>query len=225
LSVFVISDVHGNYDGLLSALEEKKIIDKHGNRQLARKHTVISIGDLANCVESNVDGDAACLSLVGPVIDKLIIGNHEMPYLDNSNEFNGFYWYPEICHMILGLLKEEKIIGSFLRDKTLITHAGVSRRILSVAMKVEEVHENIKNHFDARNWNSVWFSSVGRARGGRNNCGGILWCDFEEEFMPTSFPQIVGHTPRCVRMKGNSICIDVGGQKEQNKKPFILEVK
>jgi len=223
--IYVISDVHGNYEGLVKSLKKHGIIDKHGNRQLARKHTVISIGDLANCVDKNVEGDIECLKLVGPVIDKLIMGNHEMPYFADWNSFGGFSWKPEVHHLLSMLMNEDKIIPSYLFNKTLISHAGVSRNILSVLMKAEEIQDNIKNHFDARNWSSVWFGSIGRARGGANMCGGILWCDFEQEFIPTSFPQIVGHTPRSVRMKGNSICIDVGGQKTGDKKPFILEVR
>jgi calcineurin-like phosphoesterase family protein len=99
--IYVISDTHGNYDGLIKALRKHKIIDKHGNRQLARKHKLISIGDLANCVEKSKQGDIDCLSMVGETIDYMIMGNHEMGYLDSSNTFGGFHWHPEIAHLIL----------------------------------------------------------------------------------------------------------------------------
>jgi len=230
LSVFVISDVHGNYEGLTKALRKKGIIDKHGNRQLARKHKVISIGDLANCVGDSINGDRECLSLVGPVIDYLIIGNHEIPYIDPANKFWGFVWDNVIQHQISSMLNDGRLIPAYYKtgklneQGSLISHAGISKRILSVNMSMPEVYSTIWHEWEEKNYNHSWFSSIGRARGGRHGCGGMLWCDFEDEFTPTDFPQIVGHTPRGVRVKGNSICIDVGA-KNPDTKPFILEVK
>jgi Calcineurin-like phosphoesterase len=223
MKVFLISDCHGNIDGLTRALEKKKIIDKHGNRQLDRRHQVISIGDLANCVSDSLQGDFDCLSLVGEIIDTMLIGNHEIPYLDSENTFSGFRHFPELQHKINSLLNEDLIGAGVLFDKTLITHAGLSRGILSIDMDANECFNQIESHWNDRNFNHSWFSSVGRSRGGNSNSGGILWCDFEDEFVPTNFPQICGHTPRGVRMKGNALCIDVGA-KDQNTEPFILEL-
>lgn len=223
MSLYIISDCHGNYDGLMRALRDKKIVDKNGNRQLARKNKIFSIGDLANCVADSKAGDKACLDLVGPVIDGMVLGNHEVPYFDPANMFNGFWAYESVAKRLNNLMDNGLIHGSILKDRTLITHAGVSKSLLSYNMTVIEVHGNISEHFEARNWNASWFASIGYARGGRNHCGGTLWCDFEREFRNTKFPQIVGHTPKYVRMKGNAICIDVGA-KDQETEPFILEV-
>lgn len=223
MSIFVISDCHGNYDGLMRALQAKKIVDKNGNRQLARKNKIFSIGDLANCVKESKDGDKACLDLVPSVIDGLIIGNHEIPYFDPKNAFSGFFPYEGIARRLNDLLEYGVIHASVLKNNTLISHAGVSKTMLSYNMKAKEAYENINEHFRARNWNHGWFSSVGYARGGMNPSGGIIWCDFEKEMIPTKFPQIVGHTPKYVRTKGNVLCIDVGA-KDQETEPFILEV-
>jgi hypothetical protein len=223
--IYVISDTHGNYDGLMKALKKHKIIDKHGNRQLARKHKVISIGDLANCVEKNKMGDINCLSMVGEVIDYMIMGNHEMGYLDSSNTFGGFHWHPEIQHLISTMTEDGRIIPAYMHG-ALISHAGLSKRIMSVDMSMKEVSSIIWREWADRNYNHSWFSSIGRCRGGLHGCGGILWCDFHEEFFPTSFPQIVGHSSRGrnVKMIGNALCIDVGA-KDLDTKPFILEVR
>jgi len=222
-SVFVISDCHGNIDGLNRALRKKKIIDKHGNRQLARKHKVISIGDLANCVGDSIDGDIECIKLVGSVIDYYLLGNHEIPYFDPSNKFWGFTWDPVIQHKLSFLNSEGFIFPSVLAGKTLISHAGYSKTMMSVKMDSLEVHNTLLDHWNNGDYSYSAFSNIGRARGGMHHSGGILWCDFDSEFQPTKFPQIVGHTPRGVRMKGNSICIDVGA-KDQKSEPFILEV-
>ena len=222
-SVFVISDCHGNYDGLLRALRAKKIIDKKGNRQLARKHKVISIGDLANCVGDSIAGDTACIDLVGDVIDIYLMGNHEIPYLDPANKFWGFVFDPVISHKINFLNSEGFILPSVLAGRTLISHAGFSKNMMSVKMSALEVHQTLINHWGEKNYSYSGFSSIGRARGGMSHSGGIFWCDFDQEFAPTKFPQIVGHTPKYVRMKGNALCIDVGA-KDQTTEPFILEV-
>lgn len=223
MSIYVISDCHGNIEGLIRALRAKKIVDKNGNRQLARKNKVFSIGDLANCVDDSKDGDKACLDLVGNVIDGMVLGNHEMPYFDFDSPFHGFVPYESVAKRLNNLMAAGYIYGSILKNRTLITHAGLSKSMMSYNMTVQEAHDNISYHFEARNWNHSFFSAVGYARGGRSPVGGTLWCDFDREFIPTKFPQIVGHTPKYVRMKGNSLCIDVGA-KDKETEPFILEV-
>lgn len=223
MSIFIISDCHGNIDGLMRALQAKKIVDKSGNRQLARKNKVFSIGDLANCVADSKSGDKACLDLVGNVIDGMVLGNHEAPYVHPEFNFGGFYPYESVAKRINNLMSEGFIHGAFLKNNTLITHAGLSKSMMAYAMNAREAYSNISEHFAARNWNHGFFSSVGYARGGMNPVGGTFWCDFDREFVPTKFPQIVGHTPKYVRMKGNALCIDVGA-KDQETEPFILEV-
>jgi hypothetical protein len=223
--IYVISDTHGNYDGLIKALRKHKIIDKHGNRQLARKHKLISIGDLANCVGESVEGDRKCLSLIPEVIDYMIIGNHEMGYIDPATKFHGFVWDNVIVHQILGLLNDGKIIPAYMHG-ALISHAGLSKQMLPVDMSMQDAYSTIWREWEDKNYSHSWFSSIGRCRGGRDNCGGIIWCDFHDEFRPTSFPQIVGHSSKGgnVKMIGNTVCIDVGA-KDLDTKPFILEVR
>lgn len=223
MKVFLISDCHGNIEGLHRALIAKGLMDQHGNRQEPRRNMIYSIGDLANCVENSFIGDMACLDLVGNVIDEMLIGNHEMPYLDSGNSFSGFHHFPEIQHKIDALMSADLIGAAIKFDNTLISHAGLSAQFLSREDNCEYAMSRIEDHWNAKNWNYSWFSSVGWARGGRNPIGGLLWCDFEQEFMPTRFPQIVGHTPKYVRQKGNALCIDVGA-KDQNTEPFILEL-
>jgi hypothetical protein len=223
MKFFIISDCHGNIEGLQRALEKKKLVDGAGNRLVGKNTCIVSIGDLANCVEDSWIGDIACLSLVGEVIDTMLIGNHEIPYLDERNFFRGFHFVPEIHKKILDLISNDLIGAAYQIGNTLITHAGLSRDIMSLDMGIDECFQIIEENWENKNYNHSWFSSVGMSRGGRNNTGGILWCDFENEFMPTGFPQIVGHTPRYVRMKDNALCIDVGAKNPETE-PFILEI-
>jgi len=223
MKIYIISDCHGNIDGLFRALEKKKLVDSSGNRIVGTDHFIVSIGDLANCVDDSVSGDIECLNLVGSIIDSMICGNHEIPYLDISNSFAGFSWNLDINDKIQTLMSEDFIGAAFLVGNTLISHAGLSVQFSNLEQTPEKIFNTIEDHWKAKNYNHSWFSSVGYARGGRHPIGGLFWCDFDNEFMPTLFPQIVGHTPKYVRMKDNALCIDVGA-KDQDTEPFILEL-
>lgn len=221
--LFIISDCHGNIEGLNRALVKKKIIDNHGHRQLPKRHKVFSIGDLANCTKTSIEGDLACLYLVGNVIDGMLVGNHEMPYIDINDDFAGFHRDASIGAKIRDLWELDFIGSSIVAGQTLITHAGVSKQFLPMVQTAVQVHEMLESHWVDQDWNYSLFASVGYARTGRDHVGGMLWCDFDAELIPTSFSQIVGHTPKYVRMKGNALCIDVGA-KDQETEPFILEI-
>lgn len=217
--VFVISDIHGNYDPLMKALERAGIVDKNGNRQLDRRHKVYSIGDLINGVRDSFESDMECLNLVGPVIDGLIVGNHEIPYFDPANTFSGFRHYPFIQDKLWELLENDDIGPCLVHDKTLITHAGVHKTWGFTS--VENAANKLENEWKLRNFSHFLFSAIGHARNGRDIFGGVLWCDFDDELQST-FPQIVGHTPGNLRTKPNALCIDIGAKKKG--KPVVIEL-
>jgi hypothetical protein len=223
MKMYLISDCHGNIDGLMRALENHKLFDKHGNRQLDRRHQIFLIGDGANCVEDSWMGDIAILDMVGDTIDGMVMGNHEFPYVDPTNSFAGFSNERDVRERMNELMDNDVIGSALIWDNTLITHAGFSAEFLHPDEDVFSVFNRLEDNWKNRNFSYSPFSSVGRARGGRDKVGGIFWCDFEQEFKPTPFPQIMGHTPRCVRMRKNALCIDVGA-KDQETEPFILEL-
>lgn len=222
--MYVISDTHGNYEGLMRAMVKAKILDNHGKRQTTE--AVVSIGDLVNAVESSIEGDIACLEMLGEEIDTLIVGNHEIPYFDPQNRFGGFHFEAEIANA----LHNKPVVATLCYGGVLISHAGLSREYGSVFASIltpdktaSKFSELLNSYWDDKSYSHSMFSNCGRSRMGDADVGGILWCDFDDEFEPQDFPQIVGHTPRGVRMKGNSLCIDVGA-KNQNTEPFILQI-
>lgn len=220
--MYLIGDCHGNAEGLNRALMQARLIDNHGHRTTTE--AIYSIGDLINAVKDSVEGDKACLQMVKDgFIDGIIIGNHEIPYFDKSNTFSGFHHDVVINDTLHELMDTDKIHPAVLVDKTLVSHAGLSAH-LSLYLPVEDVFERLDHAWEERNWNHSWFSSIGHTRGGLSPVGGLLWCDFDDEFVPTEFPQIVGHTPSGLCMKGNNaLCIDVGA-KDQNTQPLILRL-
>ena len=196
--VLVIPDIHGKIELL------EKILDKHGNVE-----RVIQIGDLANCVLADKDGDVKCIELAKKFGIECLIGNHEHPYFGGVR-FSGFYPVPEVKEAVLSVdWKVATTVGD-----TLLTHAGVH-------LFMESRFDSAKDAADKLN--ALWkenprdpvFNGISDARRGYDAYGGVLWRDFSE-FVTQKFPQVFGHTKKdSVRMIGKAICIDC-------EQPFIM---
>ena len=226
MDIYIIGDCHGNSAGLNRALIKSGIIDNHAAKD--PNAFVVQIGDLINAVQDSKQGDLECIDMAAQYCDLILLGNHEIPYYDPDNAFSGFHHYQSIQLALEEL--EDQMAFSFLVDNTLVTHAGISEHFIAALpfgderLLAIEIHGTLDKLWDQRNFQHSWISSIGRARGGWTEAGGILWCDFDDEFVPTKFPQIVGHTPRGVRMKKNALCIDVGSKNPKNGDPFVLKV-
>lgn len=96
-----------------------------------------------------------------------------------------------------------------LDNKWLLTHAGLHNAHITEPIRVlngkeklisiaSDLDIGIINGFRAAaNNGENWALGSGRSRGGRMPFGGIIWCDFEREFVPVKgLHQIFGHTPQ-----------------------------
>lgn len=136
-----------------------------------------------------------------------LFGNHDIHYLfDASVTWCSGYepWKYKVIDKVLGSDRpsvQEKFHWFIVVDDILLTHAGLDNRHLPpVCATNERVFKfleerssdaNIKIRTNQRHW----FYEAGRSRGGRSAVGGIVWCDFNEEFQPIDeLRQIVGHT-------------------------------
>ena len=136
-----------------------------------------------------------------------LFGNHDIHYLFNTSVTwcSGYEpWKYKAIDKVLGSDRSsirEKFHWFIVVDDILLTHAGLDQRLLPpVCVTNERVFKyleeqsndaNIKININERHW----FYEAGYARGGRNKSGGIVWCDFDEEFQPIDeLKQIVGHT-------------------------------
>lgn len=223
--VYLVSDVHGRHEALLEALYDARLFDNHGQR--TSDSLILQIGDLANCVgdPNDDEDDMSCLNMVGKEIDVMLVGNHEMPYFDNHNRFGGFRYDEFIAEKMRDLLSKDLIVPAFYfsSNDTLVTHAGVSASHLTPQFQTGlDVFKKIEAEWSAGNYQHHIFSDCGRARYGNAPVGGSLWCDFDQEFEPTPFPQIVGHTPGILRQKGNALCIDTGAKS--GGKPTVMRL-
>ncbi len=136
-----------------------------------------------------------------------LFGNHDIHYLfDASVTWCSGYepWKYKVIDKVLASDRgsiQEKFHWFIVVDDILLTHAGLDNRHLPpVCATNERVFKyleeqsndaNIKIRTNQRHW----FYEAGRSRGGRSAVGGIVWCDFNEEFQPIDeLRQIVGHT-------------------------------
>lgn len=191
MRTFVVPDAHGNWRLVRGLLEQEEIIDIDGKRIVEAEVFVVQLGDLANCVAESINHDLKALELVGPVIDLMLVGNHEHPYFGGP-PFRGFWPDEQVKRAILRLHDYELIRAAHEVDGILLTHAGVAADIV-----LEDA--------DAARWsemlNEAWradprhhlFSLIGHRRGGMTRCGGVLWSDWREPHS-LAIPQVFGHT-------------------------------
>jgi hypothetical protein len=225
MRTIVISDLHGDWKALLAILRATGAIDPE-NRRLPGT-TVIQLGD---CIHGGdprgvprpgVD-DELCAALALGLCDTLLIGNHELPHLWPAAGFPNFGGQRPIGDHLRGALltayRAGTLVPAHAHERWLLTHAGAYPFHLHRYPGAASAASAIRCRFHARAEGGDrlgLLDGVGRARGGRDETGGIFWADWDElaPHLGTSpFPQIVGHTPQddgyaCV---GDSWCIDAG---------------
>jgi hypothetical protein len=209
--VFVIADAHGNAGQVLQLLRQEGLVTEDGTRTRGDV-LVVQIGDLANCVEDSEKEDLEALALVGPVINLMLVGNHEHPYFGGPS-FWGFWHYETIKQRLLELDAWGLIQPSLEVNGILVTHAGLSshwgRRFRTAA----GANSCLRRMWRNLSKNEPIFSAIGQSRGGRYSEGGVLWSDWSEP-KRSAFRQLVGHTVgKTIRRRIRATCIDLGGGK------------
>jgi len=199
--IVIVADPHNNYKKL------DNIITKEGG------DINICLGDWFDSF--NLDSPSDYIATAKYIKDKFLsnpsnytlFGNHDIHYLFNApTTWCGGYesWKYKVIDKVLGGDRgsiQEKFHWSIVVDDILLTHAGLDQRLLPpvcvnkklVFKYLEEATNdaNIKIRTNQRHW----FYEAGRSRGGIASVGGIVWCDFNDEFQPIEdLKQIVGHT-------------------------------
>jgi len=137
-----------------------------------------------------------------------LIGNHDLSYMTDNPKLK-CSGYTRQKH---DTIKRHEIDWKKLQlyywltddslcDEWLCTHAGFSYTFYSQMTKVKtpsnvlEFSDHDLENIDDLNYEHRFFQA-GKARQGSANVGGILWCDYYEEFKPIpDLKQIFGHTP------------------------------
>jgi hypothetical protein len=201
--ILIFSDVHQNIEKMTKIISyEKADIN-------------ICLGDWFDSFFFDLDTDCASMAvdLKEEFLSKpnniTLFGNHDLHYFFR-NKYTYCSGYEnrkfEVINKCLG--KDiDKVISSFkwfiFLDEYLCTHAGLSSHFLPpTAKNSEDIYEYLTNQSDEANIKirsnqPHWFYMAGRARGGPEAKGGLVWLDFDREFAPIEgLQQIVGHTYR-----------------------------
>lgn len=193
MKVLVIPDLHEK------TIWKTRVGEKDWDR-------AVFIGDY---VDSWTHDDTVCINNLRDIIEFkksdpenviLLLGNHELSYMDTAYRCSGFQ--PSAYLMLHDVLTHEYkdlFQVAYQVDNCLFTHAGVTK-------KWYNYNKDIINNFPgnlAEKLNNIQNSSkqpilhtVGKLRGG-HGFGGITWAD-KTEMMEGPLPgyhQIVGHTP------------------------------
>lgn len=210
VSVFVVADAHGNANQVLGLLKQEGLILSDDTR-VRRQVLVMQLGDLANCVGSSEQDDIEALALVGPVIDLMLVGNHEHPHFGGP-AFSGFWPHLDVKRRLLELNDHGLIQPSLAVGDILVSHAGLSSYWGRPDETAEKADEWLRSMWASAKRDPI-FSAIGPSRGGMHHQGGVLWSDWSEP-KRSSFGQLVGHTVGdTIRRKGRTTCIDLGGGK------------
>ena len=127
-----------------------------------------------------------------------LVGNHDLAYLCPGSFTRCSGFTPEKLRAaapILDLLPREKLRAAITVDGWLLSHAGFHPRHASGRTAVELVEWANESWRQMAAGARPAVFAAGAARGGPAQFGGITWCDWGREFLPTAgLHQIVGHT-------------------------------
>jgi len=144
-----------------------------------------------------------------------LMGNHESPYCHPYYRVMGCSghddWKQAIIDDNISRSTWDRVKWYHILDNMwLLSHAGLHKRhipesIYKLYSDRETFYKSLGEYLDnslaeglreAANNISTWIFSAGYYRGGNAPIGGITWCDFTGEFVPTKgLNQIFGHTP------------------------------
>lgn len=217
--ILIFADIHQNIETV------KKIVESES------ADINICLGDWFDSFDfdddKNVENTASYLKnvyLKNPN-NITLFGNHDLHYFfDNKYVFCSGY-EDRKRDIVKKVLADEKafIVESFswfvFVDDYLCTHAGLHKNFIPPALNKEDLYDylNIQSNdanIKIRTKQPHWFYQAGRARGGSQEKGGIVWLDFDQEFFPIkNLSQIVGHTYRRKNKaqaygKTDNYCID-----------------
>ncbi|MCC5840123.1 MAG: metallophosphoesterase [Opitutales bacterium] len=155
-----------------------------------------------------------------------LLGNHDLPYLYPGQITCPGYTVEKALAfgetLDVEAFKQVARLAHWLDKKILLTHAGLSHRCVPESFAIEalpvwldrEIARAWADLEKSDGWPKHWIWRSGFARGGDQSTGGLLWCDFENEFAPIpGVSQIFGHTParriRQIQTVGTiNLCID-----------------
>ncbi len=213
-NIITIGDVHGLsfWKEFIFGTEYEKwraTID-HGateDKSLLKYEKIIFIGDY---FDSFTVGNAEMKQNILDIIhlkkalgDKvvLLIGNHDIHYIDRNYRCSGFR--PEMWYDFNDIMRENRNLfqAAYQYEDILWSHAGLTAGSWRLYSKyLEEIGTEYPDYAEALNalyemhYEPLFYAGYGR--GGYSSNPGIFWADRRELLKdPEQISQIVGHTP------------------------------
>ena len=150
-----------------------------------------------------------------------LLGNHDLSYKDTRFACSGFSEEKLIVlkkvRMDLTKLQHYCWVGDEDGDGWLCTHAGLSKEFYEFYKNKDNYDDESVNDFLARYCSDpklqLRLYDCGPSRGGQDDYGGIVWCDYFDFVDIPNTKQIFGHTRRAGLIHTeNHICLDSGLQ-------------
>lgn len=233
---FLIGDVQGQNEPLTRLLRQEGLLSDEGKR-LQPDVTVAQLGDLGHFARYHMgsqridpENDYACFKLLEDgIIDWMLWGNHDRPLMRHLrwDQIFGGYLAPslEFIERIDALRKEGRIKLAHAAEGFLLTHAGLTPAWEDYNPDITDIEAiaDALNAVDAFQFDGIgeldmnvapFIDTIGYARGGDREYGGILWRDNNDEPLWEGARQIYGHSAyETIQAKetkaGTSYCIDI----------------
>ena len=229
--VFVVGDVHGQFEPFVKLLRHAGLVDEQmnwsgGHSRLVQMGDIFDRGPASRKVDDLLDRiQKQAAQAQGEIIR--LVGNHELEPLLSNFVISGFS--KEEARFIHDKLTRQVLNGelraAYAYKGILFTHAGVTRKLYKIfQMQLDDAsagniaslinlifRESIKHEF----YKDPIFN-ISISRKGADRFGGIFWEDLED--LVSSYPhspllQVVGHTQVdhiVLDRKANIIPVDVG---------------
>ena len=183
-----VGDIQNGYD-VLPYLESRKDIRK------------LFLGDFLDSWERSEGEQVQAFERILGMIERGeaigVPGNHEVAYLSGLPGLSSTGNKSLTKALLMPIKrKAEKLLKPFFyheRTRTLFSHAGLSNKVWDMCEMDFDTLPTVL-HGWALSYESPYYW-IGRARGGSDPCGGLLWCDWHHEFAAVpGMSQVVGHT-------------------------------
>lgn len=189
MKLIFVGDIHGRYNIV------QRIFEKFPD------HTIYFVGDFIDSYNRDEMEQIDSLKLVLEKIKEgkaySLFGNHEVSYMYEKKRCSGWKYYKQT---LFDTIKPEVMLNFkwfvfFKEYDILFTHAGITKQFWD---KYGLTKDNLeKTLLSWTTFERSPFFDVGYCRGGNQEVGGPLWCDWIEEFEPVDgLIQVFGHTAR-----------------------------
>lgn len=183
----IIGDIHGDITAVQLALDNFP------------DHRPLFMGDFLDSFDNPVSRQIEVVNKVLQLVkdDKAdsLLGNHELSYIDSRMRASGFKAATEVQVMPIrsDLFRLFHPCMYDENNRVLFSHAGLSKTLWDDhGFTYKNLPEKLEDWMSDLN-SPLW--GIGRSRGGWEKCGGLLWCDWQTEFVPIpGLRQVVGHS-------------------------------